>query len=698
MAQEASLKGKITMHRIRIATIATMTSLAASLSLAQEAPTFGFPIGFSVEKMDRSADPRKDFSRYAAGRWLDAAQIPGDAVRISPIDQMTRRVEGQVRAILDEASRTNNAAARGSPVQQVGDHYAAGLDVKRIIELGVSPLAPEFARIDAIDGPKSLAVELARLSLLLNDPVLAGAGVSTDPADRTRYAIVAGEAGLTVPSNDVYLAPAMAPVRAGLQKFITDVFVLAGVPTDAAAAQAKKVVEIETAVAARKLAPVDMADPAKLIKRMSYADLKSLAPVVDWDAYLTELGLAPPAEVVVVNREALKERSRLVAVLPLADTKAYLRWELLRRSMPYLPPAFIEANYAFSRAIYGNLEIPPREKLVAAELSARLGQPLSRLYVERHFSPETRQAAEDLVMRVRAQFRKRLVANKWLTPETRKYAIEKLDKASIKVGYPDEWIDYSKVEIRRDDYLGNALRLNEFRARRENARLGKPVVEDRFADARATLPIIVNAAYDPGRNGIDIPAAFLQPPMYDPSADAALNYCALGAVIGHEITHGFDSQGRLYDAVGNVRDWWAPEDARRFNAQAGKLVAQANAFEVLPGLHANGALAVGENLADVGGVSLGYAALQAHLRQKPEERAKIDGLSPDQRCFVAWAQTWAERANPGWQRQATATDPHPPGTYRASAPARHEPAFYKAFGIRKGDPLWLNPKDRVAIW
>jgi putative endopeptidase len=686
------------MNRIRIATFAAMTALGAGLSIAQEAPTFGFPLGFSVDKMDRGADPRKDFSRYAAGRWLDAAQIPGDTVRISPIDQMTRRVEGQVRAIMEEASRTNSSSARGSPRQQVGDHYAAGLDVKRITELGVSPLAPEFARIDAIDGPKSLAVVLARLSQLLNDPVLAGAGVTTDPADRTRYAIVAGEPGLTVPSNDVYLAPAMAPVRVGLLKFIADVFVLAGVPIDAATAQAKKVLEIETAVAARKLTPVEMADPAKILQRMSYADLKLLTPAVDWDAYLAQLDIEPPAEVVVANRAALRERSRLVAELPLADTKVYLRWELLRRAMPYLPPAFIEANYAFSRAIYGKLDIPPREKLVAAELSARLGQPLSQLYVEKHFSPETRKAAEDLVMRVRAQFRQRLVANRWLTPETRKYAIEKLDKASIKVGYPDDWIDYSKVDIRRDDYLGNALRLNEFRARRENVRLGKPVVEDRFADARATLPIIVNAAYDSGRNGIDIPAAFLQPPMYDPKADAAVNYCALGAVIGHEITHGFDSQGRLYDAVGNLRDWWAPEDARRFNAQAGKLVAQANAFEVLPGLHANGALAVGENLADVGGVSLAYAALQLHLRQRPKENMKIDGLSQDQRCFVAWAQIWADKANEGWLRQVTATDPHPPGAYRASAPSRHEPAFYRAFKIRKGDPLWLNPKDRVAIW
>jgi len=686
------------LKHIRIAALAATAAFLASPASAEDVPTFGLPLGFSVEKMDRTADPRKDFARYASGRWLDAAQIPGDTVRISPLDQMSRRVDAQVLAILDEAARTAGSATRGTPRQQVGDHHAAGLDVKRITELGISPLAPEFARIDAIDGPRSLAAMLARLNLLLNDPVVAGAGVATDPTDRTRYTVFAAEPALTVPSNEVYLDSAMAPVRAGLLRYIADVFVLAGVPSETASAQAKKILEIETRVATKKLSPVDMADPAKLFTRMRYAELKSLAPAVDWDTYLGELGLAPPNDVVVANREALRERSLLLADLPLEDTKAYLRWELLRRAVPYLPPAFIEANFAFSRVLYGPLDIPPRDRLVAREMATRLGQPLSQLYVDKHFSAQAKKAAEDLVLRVRMQFRQRLLANRWLTPETRRYALEKLDKVSIKVGYPDAWIDHSTVDIRRDDYLGNALRINEFRARRDLARLGQPVAQDLFADPGATLPIVINAAYEPSRNGIEIPAAFMQPPIYDPKADAAVNFCALGAVIGHEITHGFDSQGRLYDADGNVRDWWAPQDVKRFNAQADKLVAQANAFQVLPGLHANGALAVGENLADLGGVSLAYAALRAHLHESPKENVKIDGLSPDQRCFIAWAQVWADKAHEGWLRQVTANDPHPPGRYRASAPARHERGFYKSFGIHKGDPMWLDPKDRVTLW
>jgi predicted metalloendopeptidase len=382
----------------------------------------------------------------------------------------------------------------------------------------------------------------------------------------------------------------------------------------------------------------------------------------------------------------------------LADIRAHLRWELLRRFVPSLPPPFIEASFAFSRTLYGPLDIPAREKFVAQEMAARLGHPLSQLYVEKHFDAAKKKAAEDLVLRIRSQFRARLVANPWLTAETRRYALEKLDALTIVVGHPEVWIDHSKVEIRRDDYLGNALRINAFRARRDLARLGKPVAEDLFADPAATLPIVINAAYEPSRNGIEIPAAFLQPPIYDPKADAAVNVCALGAVIGHEITHGFDSQGRLYDAVGNVRDWWAPEDAKRFEAQTAKLVAQADAFEVLPGLRANGALAVGENLADVGGVSLAHAVLAAHLRERSKENVEIDGLGPSQRCFLAWAQIWADKSNEAWLRQITATDPHPPGPYRARAAAQHDPAFYEAFGIREGDPMWLAPENRVSIW
>jgi predicted metalloendopeptidase len=303
-----------------------------------------------------------------------------------------------------------------------------------------------------------------------------------------------------------------------------------------------------------------------------------------------------------------------------------------------------------------------------------------------------------MVARVKAQFRARIERNGWLSPETRAQALAKLDKTEIRVGYPTKWIDYAGVEIRRDDYAGNAMRLNEFLTRRELAKLGKPVELDHFAVPNSTLPIVINAAYDPSWNGIEIPAAFLQPPFYDAKADPAVNYCTMGAVIGHELTHGFDSSGRLYDATGNVRDWWTQADAQRFAAETAKLAKQADAFEILPGLRLNGALEVTENLADVGGVALGYAALQEHLREHPAANRTIDGFTPSQRCFLAWGQLWAARANEGAMRQNLPTDGHPPGVYRMAAPSQHEMGFYEAFGIRAGDRMWLDPNDRVAIW
>ena len=658
---------------------------------------FGFPLGFSTEKMDTSADPRKDFRRYAAGRWLDAAKIPADSVRISGVDIQTKLVELQLLALFDEASRASLSAPKGTPLQQVGDFYTAGMDEKRLSELGVKPLQPEFDRIAAIKDKKSLTEALARLYLLTNDQLLLGLQVSTDPLDRTRNMVVIGDGDLPMGLEN-YLKPDNKPIRDAQLKLITDSLVIAGSTPEAAAAAAAKLLAMDTRVAAKKLTPLEMRDPAKLFVRMSYADLKKLLSNIDVDLLFRTLGLPTGGEVVVVHANAVRERNAMLQELPLADTKAYLNWELLRRSTPYLTPAFLEPSKAFSEAMYGKIEFPPRNRMVSGTVPGKLGHPVGQVYVAKYFTPETKRDAEDLVQRLRAEFRERIEKNTWLEPKTRAAALQKFDAAKITVGYPQNWIDYSGVDIRRDDYLGNAMRSNAFRARRDLAKLGKPVVPDGFTDPTFSLPTVVNAAYSPGRNGIEITAAFLQAPFFDAKADPASNYCALGAVIGHEITHGFDSQGRLYNDKGNLSNWWTDVDSQRFVAETNKLVGQADAVEVLPGLHINGQLAVGENLADVGGVSMGYAALRKYLRDHPEKDRRIDGLSQDQRCFLSWAQVWADKSNEGWLKQQLPTDPHPPGVYRMLAPSQHEAMFYDAFGIRKGDPMWLDESLRVRIW
>lgn len=388
----------------------------------------------------------------------------------------------------------------------------------------------------------------------------------------------------------------------------------------------------------------------------------------------------------------------MLAEYSLEDTKAYLQWEALRRTTPYLSPQLVDLQAPLTRALTGQAELPKREIVVANTVAQGVGHPLGKLYVERHFPARSRADADALVGNVRQELLGRLERNTWLTPPTRDSAIQKVKAIQIVIGYPDEWIDHSSVDVRRDDYFGDVTRLNEFAARRALARLGTKPKRDWMNDPGHTLPIDVNAGYSPDKNDIEIPAAILQPPFYDPNADAAVNYCTMGAAIGHEFTHGLDSFGRLFDVSGALRDWWAPADIAAFDARSKNLIDQANAYEVLPGVHLNGQLSSGENLADIGGLLLGHAALQKHLKTNPSEDREIDGLTPSQRCFLAWGQIWAEKIEPGLLRQNAATDPHPPGAYRMIAPARNVPAFYDAFGIRPGDAMWIDPKDRVSMW
>ena len=658
---------------------------------------FGFPLGFSPAKMDPTADPRQDFRRYAGGRWLDAAKIPADQLEISGYLVMQGAVQKQLRDLLQDAARTSAAAPQGSPAQQVGDFYASGMDVARLRSLGVQPLASEFDRIAKVQGSTALAEELARLQMITGGLVIMGAAVSPHPQDRKRMTIYLGDGSLGL-GVDNYLEPDAQRIRDGYVAMIADYLVIAGWKPEAARATAQMVLAVETRVAKKKLTPLERRDPSRRFVPMPYADVKRLLSNVDLDAYFRSMGLPTGGEIVVAEVEALRERNAILAEYSPEQTRAFLQYDLLRRMTPYLTPDFDAPNAAFSVVLFGKDVSPPRDKQVAQATPRLLGHPLSQLYVAKYMTPESRREVEAMVARVKAQFRARIERNAWLSPDTRAQALAKLDKTEIHVGYPSKWIDYTSVVVRRDDYVGNAMRLNEFMVRRELARLGKPVERDEFSNTEATLPIIINAAYDPSWNGIEIPAAFLQPPFYDAKADPAVNYCTMGAVIGHELTHGFDSSGRLYDATGNVRDWWTQADAQRFATETAKLAKQADAFEILPGLRLNGALEVTENLADVGGVALGYAALQEHLREHPDANRTVDGFTPSQRCFLAWGQLWAAKANEGAMRQNLPTDSHPPGVYRMAAPSQHEKGFYEAFGIRAGDRMWLDPGERVTIW
>jgi len=659
---------------------------------------FGFPLGFDVSKMDLSADPRQDFRRYAAGKWLDKATLPADLGNLDSIGLVNKQVDRQLATLLPEAAAASPGAKKGTPLQQVGDLYAAGMDVERLKALGAKPLQPEWDRIAKIDGPKALAEELARLALLTNRPVFVDVSVMLDLKDPTKYVVAAGDPDLALPAREDYLAVDLAPVRAAYLKTVTDSLALAGVPVEQAQARAARALEIETRIAGKRLTEEQKRDFNATYQTRPYAEIKAALSPLDLDTYFQALGLPTGVDLLVTEADALKERGAVLAEYPLADIKDYLQWEVLRLMSPYLSPAFVEAQAPLTRALTGQAEMPKREKVVAGSVAHGVGHALGQLYVERYFSAQSRADAEAVLTNVRAELRQRLEQNTWLSAPTKSYALEKFDKIKIVVGYPDKWIDYSPVDVRRNDYYGSITRLNEFSRRRMLSRLGTPPAPDRFADPDHTLPTIVNAGYSPDMNGIEIPAAILQPPFYDPKADAAVNYCTLGAVIGHELTHSLDSFGRLFDANGALRDWWKPVDIAAFDERSKNLIAQADAYEVVPGVHLNGRLSSGENLADIGGVMLGYNALQTHLKANPEDDRKIDGFTPQQRCFLAWAQVWAEKIQPELLRTLAASDPHPPGSYRMVAPSRNHPGFYEAFGIRPGDGMWIDPKDRVTMW
>lgn len=681
--------------------LAIATTFATSPAQAQTLDTgnFGFPVGFSIRKMDPKVDPRRDFTRYAAGRWHDAMEIPGDNVRISGLDLMMKRTDVAVQQLVEDAAQRSASAPKGSPTQQVGALYLAGMDGDRLKALGAKPLQPQFERIAALRDREGVVREVARMGLLTNDVVLMGAGITPGIRDKSRYIMAVGDGELVLTNFEDYLKPESARIRDGLVRYVTDLQVLAGTAPEEAAATAQLVLALETRVAKVRQPLVEHQDPDKRFIEMPYTQLKTLTPGFAWDAFFEVLGIRPPETVTAIEIKALSERSQAMSELSLDQLKALLRWEYLRKSLGGLSPEFTQPGLALTRLIYGpSFELPPRPKQVFDTVAAKLGHPLGQLYVEKNFSAQSKREVEQMVGMVRAEFRERLTRNTWLTPATRRQALSKLDRVKIAVGYPDKWIDHRAVDIRSDDYFGNLERLTEFRARRDLDRWGGPIQIDGFSDARTTLPTVVNAGYSPMRNGIEIPAAFLQPPAYDPKGDPAVNFCGVGAVIGHELTHGFDSGGRLYDEIGRARNWWVKADEAQFVAQAGKLVKQANAYEVVPGLHANGALGVTENLADVGGIAFGYNALQKYLKSHPKDNRVIDGLTQQQRCFISWAQMWSDKSREGYLRQVTATDAHAAGNYRAYAPAQHEPGFYKAFGIRKGDPMWLDPKDRVRLW
>jgi putative endopeptidase len=683
------------MDRFRLAATLLVLGLALPCAWSGTSASDVPALGYSPNNMDRSIDPRKDFYRYAAGAWLRRTEIAPTDPDVGSFTLLARELDKQLLALTKEAASAK-AAPKGSPRQQVGDFYRAASNMARRDAIGLSPLAEDLSRIAAAKGsPSEFATLAGRVQDGYGASPLLNAFAMPDAKDSSVYVLVLAP-GAQMLEQDEYAKPEAQALRESYRQYIAAMLRAAGESSDAAIKQASTILMIESRMAAAMMTPLQMREPRNTYNVMTLEQAQALVPALDLTAFITALGIPAPARVQVVDVNAMKSLQAMLSEQSPGEIKALLRWFALAGRAAELGNPYRALEQEFSRKRRGLARAPEADRQVAQQIGALLYHPLSQLYVQANFPDSTRREISEMVQHIKEEFAVRLRTNAWLDEPTRKAALEKLGRIDIQVGYPAHWIDFSGLDIRDDDHFGNVQRASRFAFRLELTQVGKPVLGNRFAVATKTTPISVNSAYNFTTNTIDITAAILQPPFYKPGADAAANYCSIGAVIGHEITHGFDSLGRQYDPQGNLRNWWSSEADRRFKQRTDVLIDQYNRYEILPGLMHNGALTVTENTADLGGITLAHAALKRYLAKKPG--SQVDGLSPDQRCFVAWTQMWAHKARSERLRFLVSVDVHAIASVRAVAPLLHLDAFHEAFGTRPGDPMWRDPRQRVVIW
>jgi putative endopeptidase len=669
-------------------------------SVGQPAWSGTFPsdvssLGYSPQNMDRSVNPRQDFYRYAAGNWLRKTEIAPSDPDVGGFTLLAHQLDTQLLALIKDAAAASDLP-KGSPRQQVGDFYKAAMDSHRRAAVGLQPLQADLQRVAAATGtPADYGALSARVQDAYGGSPLINAIAMPDAKDSSTYVLVLAP-GAQMLEQDEYAKPEYQKLREKYRLYIVAMLNGAGDTVDVAKLHAAKILALESRMAAAMLTPLQMREPTNIYNMMTLEQAQALVPALDLGVFLKALGITPPARVQVLDVSAMKALQRLLTEQPPDDVKLLLRWFVVAGRAAELGGGYRGMEEEFSRLRKGLKEPPQRERVITQQIAAQLYHPLSQLYVQANFPDATRREITDMVGHIKDEFASRLRSNTWLDDATRQAALEKLGKIDIQVGYPARWVDFSALDIRADDHFGNVQRAARFAFQRDVKQIGKPVRGDRFAVATKTTPIAVNSAYNFTTNTIDITAAILQPPFYKPGADAAVNYCTIGAVIGHEITHGFDSLGRQYDAQGNLRNWWSADADRRFKQRTDVLVDQYNRFEILPGLMHNGAMTVTENTADLGGITLAHAALRRYLAKNPAP--VVDGLSADQRCFVAWTQMWAFKARSERLRFLVSIDVHAIASVRAVAPLLHLEAFHEAFGIQPGDPMWREPTQRVVIW
>jgi putative endopeptidase len=643
--------------------------------------------GFDSSGMDRSAKPGDDFFRYANGAWSDRTQIPSDRTRFGNFDALSILSEARVHAVLDEAAAGKLA---DKDAAKVGAAYGSFMNEALANKLDARPIASELAQIQKVKTKDEFTALMGKSNTTGFSSIM-GVGITIDAKAPTKYTVVAGTGGLGLPDRDYYLQASFAEKKAKYQAYVQQLLTM--IKWKEPAASAKAVVEFETQLAEASWTRAQRRDRDKTYNPMTVAELNAATPGFDWNKYLAQTELPKVEKIIVTTNTAFPKFAKVYADTPLDTLKAWQAFHVADGAAPYLSKRFVDAHFNFrSKELSGQPEQRPRWKRGVAFTNTVVGESVGRVYVARYFPPEAKAKMDDLVVNIRTAMKSRIERLDWMGPETKARALEKLSKFTVKIGYPTEWRDYGKLTVRKDDIYGNLLRSAAYEWRHDVARLNGPVDKKEWG----MTPQTVNAYYNFANNEIVFPAAILQAPFFDPDADPAINYGGIGGVIGHEISHGFDDQGRKSDGDGVLRDWWTAEDNTKFRTQADRLGAQYSSFEPLPGVKVNGALTMGENIGDMGGLSLGLDAYRTSLQGRPAP--VIDGLTGDQRVFLGWAQVWRQKQRDDALRQQVVSDPHSPALYRVNGTIRNLDAWYTAFDIQPANKLFVAPEQRVRIW
>lgn len=640
--------------------------------------------------MDQSVKPGDNFYLYANGNWLKTNPVPASKTSWGSFHVLREESTRAIRQLLEDAARQTG---KGRSYQLIGDYYASGMDSLRIEASGYTPVKADLARIAAVKDLPSALDEMIHQRKQGNG-MLFGFFVGQDRKNPNKYLPQLGQGGITLPDRDYYLKndARSQKIREAYRDHLVKMFGLIGdAPTDAAQ-NAATIVRLETALAQAQMSRVEMRDPYKTYNKFVVSDFSKTTPALNWSVLMDKMGAKAQDTVLVGNPKFFRSVDSLLTATPVADLKTYMRWNILKGAAPYLSHAFVKQNFEFNRVLTGQKELTPRWQRISALADGQLGDLLGQLYVQTYFKPEAKQRMITLVDNLEASFREHINALDWMSADTKKRALNKLVSFKRKIGYPDKWETYDGVVIKRDDFYGNVKRASQWAYNYNITRLGQPVDRTRWG----MTPPTINAYYSPVNNEIAFPAGILQFPFFDPNADDAINYGGIGAVIGHEMTHGFDDSGRQYDADGSLRDWWTKEDAENFKKRSDKVVAQYFGFKVLDTLAVNGRLTLGENLADLGGLAIAYDAFKK--TKQGQSGGQIDGFSPDQRFFLSWAQIWRSNVLPETQAQLILVDPHSPGMYRCNGPVSNIDAWYKAFNIQPGDKMYKAPEDRIKVW